>query len=479
MYTEALGRAPDPSGWQSAADSFSANGCNLAALQNWGRGVYLSPEYSQLGYDNAARALTLYRGVLNREPDADGFANSLAYLNWGGSWAALVDAAFGSDEFANLSSAICGGGSYGFGGAAVIDLPLTGGGFAGSGGQLQAVLDATPPGGTVWLAQKAVVRLTTGLSVPPGVTLATTGAPDPYHYAAMGRLVRDANFAGPAVTLNSGAALQGVWVDGARGRLGYNPHDGINVRLLGGAGTAARGCVISNTAGWSSLQAWGSGEGFPCTGQDAIDGNLVTAYSSSHLDGTWADGLSVASEDTDVSGNQVVDATDAGIVLFRSTPAAQRSHVYGNTVVSAGNSAWAALAADPLYGPDPPGVAQVHDFSGSFLAYNALWTSPTTDFAIGLAVGTRAWFGDRQGIVSDFGWGLQFVGNTTGPLSARVTTGIASSGAWNARVQENVLTVILVRTSGCPLVNVGASVSAGWATGDFQPYTDVRISGCI
>jgi hypothetical protein len=42
----------------------------------------------------------------------------------------------------------------------------------------------------------------------------------------------------------------------------------------------------------------------------------VTAYSSIHANQQWTDGLSIGCENSLVAGNQVVDATDVGIVIF-------------------------------------------------------------------------------------------------------------------------------------------------------------------
>src|SRR5262249_41360375 len=94
MYTEALCRIADTSGWQNGYNTFSALGCNAAALKSHGRTIYLSTEYTNQSYDNAARLLSLYRGVLNREPDSTGFNSNLNYLNSGGSWTTVVDSLF-------------------------------------------------------------------------------------------------------------------------------------------------------------------------------------------------------------------------------------------------------------------------------------------------------------------------------------------------------------------------------------------------
>src|SRR5262249_51639930 len=152
-------------------------------------------------------------------------------------WAGVLDSFYDSGEFQGLIPWICSGYSYGFGGTEALALPPGGGGFqGGSGRDLQGLLDRARPGDTVWLAQKAVVRLDQPLTVPARVTLATVGAPPHNHYANMGRLVRATTFPEAAVKLRDGARLQNVWVDGARGRLGYRS-DAINVQLFGGTGT--------------------------------------------------------------------------------------------------------------------------------------------------------------------------------------------------------------------------------------------------
>lgn len=49
----------------------------------------------------------------------------------------------------------------------------------------------------------------------------------------------------------------------------------------------------------------------------------------------------------------------------------------------------------------------------------------------------------------------------------------------NAYVENNTLSVILGQHGACPMEKVGASVSAGYASGSIQPYTDVLYSACI
>jgi hypothetical protein len=96
MYTEALGRVPDQTGWQNSVDNFNTNGCSASTLQNHGAPFYKSSEFNGLGYDNPAKLLALYRGVLNREPDP-GFTSNLNALNTGTlTWPQMVDQFFTS-----------------------------------------------------------------------------------------------------------------------------------------------------------------------------------------------------------------------------------------------------------------------------------------------------------------------------------------------------------------------------------------------
>ena len=484
MYTEALGRAPDQDGWMGNLDFIAANGCSQATLKAAGKAFYVSGEYKNLGYDNAAKLLTAYRGVLSREPDAVGYASWLAALDNGTAFEIAIDGLFDSPEFQGKVAAICSGAPYGFGNSPAINLPVSSSGgpsvfIGGTGAQLQALLNAATPGSAVLLAQKAVVRLTAPLVIPVGVTLTTVGSPLPNQYARMGRIVRDpgtaGRFAQGAVEFRSGAALSHVWVDGQR-----SPHgggagvsDAINVFVpLGGSGMSVVNTRLSDTLGWTNLQALGSGEGQSCGGL-LVASNLVTAYATSHPEGR-ADGLSSACENTTFEFNQIVDTTDVGIVVFRAGTgaAAQHSQVRFNTIVNAGNSLFAAIVADPIFLP-----VGIQDFMGMAVHDNTLWTGPLAHFDIGLGVGSRPWFGD----IANRGTGASFVNNTTGPnlrVFTRANSAIVVSGMMNAQVANN-LRVELVDTNSCPLVFVGASVSAGWASGNIQPYTDVDFPACI
>jgi hypothetical protein len=483
LYSEALGRIPDAGGWTSHLNAVTNRGCNAGTIRDLIREFYTSGEFLRLDYDNQARVLALYRGALNREPEQSGLDHHTAQLDTGElTWSQLVDGFVTTSELSDLASTICGPGtSYHFGTQPAPNLTPSGSGFGGgTGAQLQALLDAAPAGGTVYLAQKAVVRLTTTLDIPKGRTLATRGLPAPSRYAMQGRLVRSGAFAAPMVQLESGAQLRSVWVDGQRGSSTNFTAEAINIQAMGGDGTAVIDSKISNSQGWSSLLAFGSAEGWPCASM-TIKGNLITAYSSEHFPsddgkGRWTDGASIACEHATVENNAVIDATDVGIVLFRAAPAVQSSAVRNNQVLNAGNSAYGALAVDGLY---DKGVTQ--NFTGATVNNNAFWTGPDTHVDFGMAIGTRPWFGNR----SDAGTGVTVRDNTTNGLTAVVGTGIAISGMYRATVQGNDLRLSVQSISSCPHVALAVDADGYAADSDVQPggtpvkFTSPSGGGCI
>ncbi|HEX3816567.1 MAG TPA: DUF4214 domain-containing protein [Mycobacteriales bacterium] len=486
LYTEALGRMPDQKSWLDLTAWFAANGCRAVTLDHAARDIYDSTEFTNLDYDNAAKTLTLYRGVLNREPDKAGFDSLRKKLDAGTPWSVAVDGALASPEFAELVPKICSGAtdsadtSYGLGSTPPLAIPTTTKGFTGTEAELQLQLDKTKTGDAVTLAGGALVTLTLPLTIPDGVTLTTAGSPDNAHYANMGRLVRAVPFDREMVTLRSGATLRNVWIDGERDTPGNWAAPRANLRLNGGTGTTAAENKISNTAGPSSVFVLGDFDGYPCK-QLAVTDNVITAYSSNNYDSnTWTDGISVTCGDTDVAGNQIVDTTDVAIVLYRSSGprapnAVQASQVHDNQVLSAGNSMYGAIVADPLFVPagDPTAT---HDFTGSAITGNTVWTGPDTHFDIGLVAGTRAWFGRD----TNTGIGASITGNTTGPATARVEMGIAVAGMQHAKVSGN--TTHWVHSAGigrCPSADL--AVDDTTATGDFAPKPDrtVGFDGCI
>jgi len=478
LYTEALGRIPDQGGWQGQSNYFTQAGCSSATLSVRGQDIFTSSEFLALPYDNTSRLLALYRGALNREPDTASFNSNLHLLNTGTTWSSMVSSFVGSSEFQSLATTICNGAppSYGFGSAPVIAVATIGTGFAGgTGASLQMQLNTAPSGGTVWLAERSVVSISATLVIPPGVRLATTGNPSTNAYANMGRLVRQSNFSGPIVQLKAGAKLQNVWVTGQRSILGF-ASDSINVETDSGTNTTVSNNRIENPAGSTNLKVWNSIPGFPACVTNYIGYNLITGYATNHYPlsstvGGWADGITMPCESATIEQNQIVDATDVAIVMFWSAPVNQGSIVRNNQILSAGNSAYAALGFDPWMN----GTGLI-GFNGATFSGNTLWTGPSTHFDFALAVGTRPWFG----AASNKGTGGTMTGNTSGTQSARVNDGIAVSGMLNATVQSNTIVFNVVSVAACPTETIAAGLSAGWASGSIQgPVTDIDITGCI
>jgi len=438
-HTELLGRAPTAAEWTAGTAFFEQDGCTTSSLEEYGESVVGSPEYGRdyPAGQEAAVALTLYRFVLDREPTPTEFVALRDRLSRVPPVLAAAGL-FGSDEFAERTApAICSptDPGYSFGepgdltGHPAVQTPATGvPGPLGSEAALQLRLDllGASGGGTLALPPRAVTGLTTSLTVPAGVTLTTAGSPDPIRYAEMARLVRLPSFTqrpgyagAELVTLEPGARLTHLWVDGQRD--GPDPHQFVDfdVRMLGGVGTTVADDRIGNPSGATDLEA---DAGTPAPGDPAgcsrnvVDDNLVEGYATAHTppvgepdDHTQADGLGILCGSTTVDGNDIVDVSDAAIVLFNGGAfdgqvPAQQSVVADNTIISAGNSLYFGIATDPFYslataagpGGDPAGTvsrAFATASAGAVIRDNRLWTGERTHVDVLLSSGSHVLFG--------------------------------------------------------------------------------------
>jgi hypothetical protein len=384
----------------------------------------------------------------------------------------MVNEVFSLSEFSSKTSAVCSKTSpgYGFGSTPVSALIVPGAsGFqGGSSSQLQSLINATPSGGTVWLAQHAVVFVDSTIDLKQGVTLATWGSPSPRAYARQARLARTVRFAGPMIQLRPNSKLRNVWITGQRGVLGYNVQAN-NVYIPGGSGTEVSNNRIENSAGGTNLLAYGTAEGLPCGGT-TLRFNLVTAYGSSHYNNLWSDGFTVACENALIEANEILDATDVAVVLFRSYPAIQRSKVRLNTILNAGNSSYGGLVFDGWQG------TYQADFTGAEFSENTIWSGPYAHYDIALSLGTRGWFGNATGM----GEGGAMFNNTSGESKINVDLGIAVSGMLDAYVQGNTLDTTHVNSSSCPGYDIAVASSVGWGSGSIQtPWVDADVNHCV
>jgi hypothetical protein len=503
QYTEGLGRAPSPREWTAWIGYYRRSGgrCHASGLSALVRHVYFSREFLKLGYDRSARLAGLYRGVLNRDLDR---ASHRRYARVQ-AWRAVVGRVLDSGEFRRLVGAACSrvSSNYGFNtGTPPFRLGVGVRGFHGSGEALRQLIEkkAATGGGTVWLAQGAVIPIgqsgnrTPRLDLPAGVRLATIGLPDNRRYLKMARLIRagDTCFfdacGQPVVTLHGGASasspgarLSSVWIDGGGGdprRPRFPSSSVVQIEANANASVIESRLTSPIGSGRNVLGIQGLGGPFriPCARAQASR-NLLTAYTSAHtIHRRWSDGITIGCENAVVHGNTVVDASDVGIVVFGVPGASQRSVVRDNYILSAGNGAFAALAADP-HGVCAETCSDdaTRSFAGTRIERNTFVTGPRTSFGFGVVLGTRALFGKPPD-----GQGATAVDNTTGTARARVSLGLAVSGMFGATIRGNGGNLDLVRANRCPMSRAGASVSSGLASviRPAQLYRDVLINAC-
>jgi hypothetical protein len=544
-YTELLGRAPTPAEWTAGVGYFEQHGCTAASLRAYGDRLVASAEYrrdyppSQGGDDTGAIVMTLYRFVLNREPDPVGYVENRDLIASGR--ATPLQAAndlYSTGEFTGLDvPAICNptdpsyyegqpGNWTGFPAIATPDQGAPGPDLPEA--ALQAALNAKSAagGGTYALPSRSVTGLTTTLVIPGNVTLTTAGDPDPDRYAEMAELVRLPHYTElpgysgmELVRLDPGAKLLHVWVDGQRDAPDPNNFLVFDVRMLGGASTTVEDDRIGNTDGASSLESDDGDSNVPgateCS-DNVIAGNLVEAYSSSHVasptepdtDHPQADGIGVYCTDTSIHDNDIVDISDTGIVLFdgasfRSTSPAQLSQVYGNTIVSAGNSYSFAIATDPSYslqnsdgpGGNTPGVVTRYFSQGGRSAWihdNIIWSGARTHFDVLLSSGSHDLFGSVQhqncGIPDTVGQpdcgggrnavGARWTGNSSDGLLTEIEMGIYVGGTEDAVIEGNSFPHEVEVTGGfCPKHAV--VVAGPYAPGlriDAKPFVDSAMT---
>jgi hypothetical protein len=518
LYTEVLGCAPDQASYAAYDGFIRSHGCSLVTLKAAALRFLTSTEFLDgRHYGNAQRLLILWRVARESEPDARAYNALLTELDTHrASWTAVATSFFELPGFASELPRLCSAQNYGWNPQTpVIAIPTSGtGAFAGgTSDQLQRLLDQAKPGDTVWLEQSAVVRVSREVIIPPDVTLKTVGAPTPDDYADMARLLRTSAYGHPVVGVSSGATLANVWVDGQRSnqKVGMD-HDSIDVEVLGGTDTTVRQDRIDNTAGWSNMVVDEIGPGGRACQNVAIEGNLIDGYSTKFhwyettglVDGRvdtgtvmgqiknfrsgqdsvsstfgFADGISNQCHDSQITGNQIVDATDVSIVLFGGAAWDQESVAKGNTIVNAGNSGWAAVTVDPLY-PDTVRAS----FNGATISHNLIWTSPNAFLLLIAGIGTKPWFGDNNA----YGYGtVSFTDNTSGAIRDNTQMAIAVSRMSGAVVQGNTLLANLAMADLCPhgpYIGVdqasGSSVQTPNAAVTFESFPIPSASqGCL
>lgn len=509
QHTELLGRAPSAAEWSWWLAYYGLPGvaCDAQWLINFASSMAKSPEFTQL-YPESAKAeriIALVRAAYGRDV---GMAEWAAYYDPYDdnvrNWAQTVDAVYASSHFGEqVVPKVCDQDNP----AALlpsnprVDIrALLGWGASRTQASLQLDIDNAAYGTTIYLDSKEVILIGggdnhSGLRVKAGVTLATQGDPNPRYYASMARLVPNGRLCphNPEpgnvkpcahtnlIYLEPGAKLRNVWVDGqgsdlesdwklanveTAGSTLDDPTEVVENRLTdpGPDGVAIR------ARGYSTSRE-------PCEGE-IIESNLITGYGSAHEpDGLgnaqWVDGIAVFCESTSVRENELIDISDAGIMLYGAynriddLDAGQRSIVEDNLVFSAGLSAYVALGVDPVGECESsPGEALVscldvpgtRSFSGSSVDSNRFGTGPRTHFDIGLMIGGKPLWGDH----GSFGTGASFTNNAV-DVAARVNMGVSVMGMYQTTLTANSSSYTLLATNPgsyfpCPLVNVGVGI---------------------
>lgn len=511
QYTEALGRAPDPSGWQGAIHYGLATACSASSLQAIALGVFQSPEYTSKAYLPEEQVLTAYRAILGREPDWPGFHYWANALKTGRTVSDVVQSMVASPEFSRLLPAICGGVHYD---PVAVVPPMDIGAGSWTQGQLEACLRehavcSVPP--------QTVVRLQSTLTIPAGKVLETAGGAERRMYARQARLVRSSATAGMLVVMQPGATVRNIWLDGGRDRAefktalptGGRPVDRVypNIDYVGGDGGTITGVrsdaplSATHIATYPVPAPLGVPSSITYAGTVTISNNLTTGYAQRHYgDGTpvaWADGISNHINGATINDNDIVDPTDVGIVIFAHDNNRQASTASNNTIVHAGHSAYGSLGLDTTNCNVTSHAACV--FSGTGFTNNLIFAGPSQHVDIMLYNGTGAW-PSANGLPNNCngvrdnncGSGGRMSGNRTilddGEQGVQVQIAIGVDGMLDAVTSGNALNVKPIDTQapaapailrcyrGAPVVN---ALSAGHASGALQAGVDADTDICI
>jgi hypothetical protein len=231
-YTEVLGRVPSPSELVQFHNAFIPQGCTYNSVNNAVDAFLLSPEFQSLNLTSRERVQTVYRLMLNRDPDAGGW-NYFTGLPL----TQTINAIKQSLEYKQYVLALCTGQSVRFG-IVPIDAAISDAG-------LRQQLATATPGQTINVTGR--IAVSSPLTIPNGVTLQGT----PGHYAASAVLLRQSAFYGPVVNVTANATLRHLTVDGRRADVGY-AQDSPNIEVIGSGATVAN-VRSQNPTGWTML----------------------------------------------------------------------------------------------------------------------------------------------------------------------------------------------------------------------------------
>lgn len=460
LFTEALSRAAGGAEFAAFQQYVVEHGCNVQSLKVLARAVFTSEAYASFAFNRVEQAFSLYRALLSRDPTAEEIlAVTLNNLS------EKIDEILDGEEFAQLLADVRFG-----------PIGWRGNNQAMWTGELVTMREFqkrfdTAKDGVVELPQGALVLVDTGFTLPVGATVRTEGNPD--HYLRFARFLR-VNPSVPTLTMVSETAIQNLFLDG-----NCAAFDQATFNLpITGRDNVVWGCRMSDSVAPIHTN--------PGAANTYCARNLVTQYGTIHTGKAngWADGIDMYSHHAIVEYNHVVDATDAGIVLFRAREGErdvpQNSVVRYNLICNTGNSGYCGIDNE---GVDMVGT-EVADFAGTVIYGNAIYTSYVAHLHMCVTLSARPWTEQYKKVKNDCLY------NNYSPAGCFVNTagGIVVEGVDNGTVRGNQFEFRLgdwstnflgkraysVNSSSC----TGGDYQEGWldwsATGFISPVMDIE-----
>jgi hypothetical protein len=246
-----------------------------------------------------------------------------------------------------------------------------------------------------------------------GQEIGTDGSPGEDSRASL--FVDDPDLATAITSRASGIHIHHLIVDGRRTVLGRMAKGGALIEVGGEVHDVHIDHIRAmDPRGWSTLHIFEGNR--LCTHAVVEDNRLGPAGTP---DGAWADGISLACRNSRVARNEVIDASDGGIVVFGS-PGSVIEH---NTVMTRTNTLLGGINLvdyQPFEG----------DYSGTIVRHNRI-VAEGGYIKVGIAIGPSVWGGDNKSVIR----GAKVVDNIVS--GEHLGFGIAVDGAEDLEVGGN------------------------------------------
>ncbi len=373
LFTEAFSRAPLGKEFSVYQQYIVDNGLNTQTCIDMAHAVFESDFFKSFELNKVEIAFVLYRAILSRDPSFNE-VNRISLNNY----LSKIDELIKSSEFAaHLESMAFG--PYGWG---KNNTQIYTGGFecVYTADDFNKMIADNASTKTVVLPQGALIVAEKNLYIPEGYTIKTEGNPN--HYAKFARFINKNG--GSNINLffiPANVCLQNIFVDG--NRQDYEADGGANI-TINGDNCVVWGCRSSDSIAYRALQSY---NGFI---YGYMGYCLTTQYGTSHS-AKWRDGIGVLSHLSIVEYCDIVDSTDAGLVLFRAlregVEVCQSSIVRYNKIINVGNSAYAGLDYESI---DQTNVG-IADLTGCIAYENELYTSYVAHMHMAITLSSRPW----------------------------------------------------------------------------------------